>query len=54
MQSGVLAYLVKPLRHESVIEALTVALVWHTEPAATGPRQEDTPKRLQDWLDSLE
>jgi FixJ family two-component response regulator len=54
MQSGVLAYLVKPLSHHSVIEALTIALVWHTETAATGPRPEDTPERLQEWLDSLE
>jgi DNA-binding NtrC family response regulator len=54
MQSGVLAYLVKPLRHDSVIEALKVALAWHTETVATGPRPEDTPERLQEWLDSLE
>jgi DNA-binding NtrC family response regulator len=54
MQSGVLAYLVKPLRHDPVIEALKVALAWHTETVATGPRLEDTPERLQKWLDSLE
>ena len=54
MQSGVLAYLVKPLSHLSVIEALKVALEWHTETVATGPLPEDTPERLQEWLDSLE
>lgn len=54
MQSGVLAYLVKPLSHDRVIEALTIALAWHTETIASGPRPEDTPERLQDWLDSLE
>ena len=54
MQSGVLAYLVKPLSHASVSEALKVALGWHTETAASGPRPEDTPERLQEWLDSLE
>jgi CheY-like chemotaxis protein len=53
MQSGVLAYLVKPLSHLSVIEALKVALEWHTETVATGPLPEDTPDRLQEWLDSL-
>jgi DNA-binding NtrC family response regulator len=54
MQSGVLAYLVKPLSHEAVNEALNIALGWHTQTGATGPRAEDTPERLQEWLDSLE
>ena len=54
LQSGVLAYLVKPLSHRAVIEALNIALEWHLETVATGPRPEDTPERLQEWLDSLE
>ena len=54
MQAGVLAYLVKPFGRESVLEALAAALAWHTETVATGPRPEDTPERLQQWLDSLE
>jgi FixJ family two-component response regulator len=31
MQAGVLAYLVKPFRQESVIHALEAALAWHTD-----------------------
>ena len=54
MQAGVLAYLVKPFSRESVIDALEVALAWHTDAVATGPRPEDTPERVQAWLDSLE
>lgn len=54
LQSGVLAYLVKPLSHHSVVEALKIALAWHAETVATGPRPEDTAERLQEWLDSLE
>lgn len=54
MQSGVLAYVVKPFSRESVLRALEAAYAWHTETAAAGPRPEDTPERLQDWLDSLE
>ena len=54
MQAGVLAYLVKPFNQESVIRALEAALAWHTETVATGPLPEDTPERLQAWLDSLE
>ena len=54
IQAGVLAYLVKPFRQESVIHALDAALAWHTGTVATGSRPEDTPERLQAWLDSLE
>ena len=54
MQAGVLAYLVKPFSQESVIHALDTALAWHADTVATGPRPEDTPERLQEWLDSLE
>lgn len=54
MQVGVLAYLVKPFSQESVIHALEAALAWHTDTVAAGPRPEDTPERLQEWLDSLQ
>jgi len=53
MQAGVLAYLVKPFSHESVLRALETALAWHTDTVGTGPRPEDTPERLRQWLDSL-
>lgn len=54
MQAGVLAYLVKPFSQESVIHALKTALAWHTDTVAAGPRPEDAPERLQEWLDSLQ
>jgi CheY-like chemotaxis protein len=54
MQAGVLAYLVKPFNQESVIHALEAALAWHTDTVGAGPRPEDTPERLQEWLDSLQ
>jgi len=54
MQTGVLAYLVKPIGRDFAIRALDTALAWHDETEATGPRPEDTPDRLQRWLDSLE
>jgi CheY-like chemotaxis protein len=42
------------LSHHSVIEAFRVALEWHSETVAAGPRPEDTAQRLQQWLDSLD
>jgi CheY-like chemotaxis protein len=54
MQAGVLAYLVKPFTRSAAIDALDIALAWHQEAAAKGPRPEDTPERLQEWLNSLE
>jgi CheY-like chemotaxis protein len=54
MQTGVLAYLVKPFSREFVLKALKAALAWHDETVAKGPRADDTPDRLQRWLDSLE
>ena len=53
LQSGVLAYRVKPLRENSVSEALKVALAWHTETVIAGPRPEDTADRLEKWLTSM-
>lgn len=54
MQVGVLAYLVKPFNQKSVSRALDIALAWHSETVAAGPRHEDTDERLQEWLASLE
>lgn len=53
MQSGVLAYLVKPFRREMVLDALDQALKWHEQAAAAGGAQQD-PATLERWLDSLE
>lgn len=54
MQVGVLAYLVKPFSQAAVIRALETALAWHADTVAAGPRPEDTDKKLQEWLASLE
>jgi CheY-like chemotaxis protein len=54
MQSGVLAYLVKPFNQQAVTRALEKALAWHMDTAAAGPRGEDTGDELQKWLASLE
>lgn len=54
MQVGVLAYLVKPFSQAAVIRALETALAWHADTVASGPRPEDTDKKLQEWLASLE
>lgn len=54
MQVGVLAYLVKPFNQKAVLDALAIALAWHTETVAAGPRSEDTDDALQQWLASLE
>ena len=54
MQSGVLAYLVKPFNRESVLRALEGALAWHTDAVIAGPRGEDTVDQLNDWLATLE
>jgi YesN/AraC family two-component response regulator len=52
MQSGVLAYLVKPFRREALLEALRQALSWHDQVVASGARPED-PSILDQWLDEL-
>lgn len=54
LQAGVMAYLVKPFDQRAVLHALRVALAWHRDTVAAGPRPEDTPERLQKWLDALE
>ena len=53
MQSGVLAYLVKPFRSQDVIEAVKTAYAWHVETTAKGPRSDDSVDKVAAWLDSL-
>jgi FixJ family two-component response regulator len=53
MQSGVLAYVVKPFSREAILEAFDTALHWHRETVANGPDASDTTARLQAWLDAL-
>lgn len=52
MQSGVLAYLVKPFRRETLLEALAQALKWHERAAAGEVRLQDAAA-LDRWLDDL-
>ena len=54
MQSGVLAYIVKPFSRQAVIDALAEGLAWHEATVANGPAPADTLDKLQHWLDSLE
>jgi DNA-binding NtrC family response regulator len=53
MQSGVLAYVVKPFTREAIIEAFDTAIDWHRDTIARGPNAADTAERLQAWLDAL-
>jgi DNA-binding NtrC family response regulator len=53
MQSGVLAYLVKPFRRETLLDALVTGLKWHREASDAGIKRHD-PDVLDKWLDSLE
>jgi DNA-binding NtrC family response regulator len=52
MQSGVLAYLVKPFSKASVMDALDLALEWHLTAPASPARIARAD--LQSWLDSLQ
>ena len=54
MQSGVLAYLVKPFRREALLGALDEALKWHEQATASGARAAEDPAVLEDWLDGLD
>jgi DNA-binding NtrC family response regulator len=54
MRAGVMAYLVKPFRGKTLVDALTVALKWHDDAKATGAKPEDVGDALSAWLDSLE
>jgi DNA-binding NtrC family response regulator len=53
MQSGVLAYLVKPFRRETLLDALLQALSWHRD-AKSGIAKPTDAVVLDEWLDSLE
>ena len=53
MQSGVLAYLVKPFRRETLLDALLQALTWHNDAVTAGAKPQDASS-LDSWLDSLE
>jgi len=53
MQFGVMAYIVKPLRREKVLAALTQALAWHEEAVKNGVTAPN-PDVLSSWLDSLD
>ena len=53
MQSGVLAYLVKPFRRDTLLEALQQALRWHEAAVHAGLKDHDSDK-LDQWLNTLE
>jgi FixJ family two-component response regulator len=54
MQSGVLAYLVKPFTRADALQALRQALEWHAKTVASGPNPHDTADRLKTWLEELD
>lgn len=53
MQSGVLAYLIKPFRRYAVIQALQQALQWHEQAVSAGVRDHDA-NTLDEWLNTIE
>lgn len=53
LQSGVLAYLVKPFHRETVREAVEIGLGWHADAATEAPRPDDADW-LPRWLNSLD
>jgi putative two-component system response regulator len=53
MQSGVLAYLVKPFRRETLMDALKQGLHWHAQASESGMSADDA-SALDDWLNGLE
>jgi DNA-binding NtrC family response regulator len=52
MQSGVLAYLVKPFDQQAVLDGLATALDWHQKATKT-PAEPLQLDKLRSWLDSL-
>jgi len=54
LQWGVLSYLTKPFDLASVKTALDIAVAWHNERVASGPKETDFNDRLGEWLDSLD
>jgi len=53
MQDGVLAYLVKPFKRETLLEAVQQGVKWHEQALASGERAA-TSEELDRWLDRLE
>jgi DNA-binding NtrC family response regulator len=53
LRFGVLSYLIKPFDLGAVRKALDIAVSWHHEVVAEGPRKVEED-RLEQWLDSLE
>lgn len=54
MQCGVMAYLIKPLEKQKVVDALDTALRWHEHAVTAGTKPEDSGARLDQWLDALD
>ena len=54
LRAGVVSYLVKPFTRAALLNALSLALAWHDETKASGPRSQDRGDVLQAWLDSIE
>ena len=53
LQSGVMAYLVKPFKQASVVAALEGALAWHFQATKAGTHHSD-PDELESWLRALD
>ena len=53
LKFGVLSYLVKPFDLGAVRKALEMAVSWHQEVVAEGPREVEEDQ-LEQWLNSLE
>jgi DNA-binding NtrC family response regulator len=49
LRAGVVAYLIKPFSHASVLQAVALAVDWHLESLATEP-VHDAADALNDWL----
>jgi DNA-binding NtrC family response regulator len=54
LQWGVLSYLTKPFDLASLKNTLDIAVAWHKDAVANGPKDADFNDRLGDWLDSLD
>jgi FixJ family two-component response regulator len=54
MRAGVMAYLVKPFTAKALVDATSVAIAWHDEAVAKGPKPDDVGDKLSDWLDALD
>lgn len=54
MQSGVLAYLIKPFSRQALLDALARALDWRATATASPPAARDSGAKMTAWLTSLE